>query len=386
MLSRRGRRGRRAWLWVTVCFLGAAADARSQEDPTGQAKQAPELPGTIAIVAVGPNAGQAVFEALQQVERIASGSIGGVAVIDVMLEDGTICSYQNNGRGGTATLFIEGERTGVPPPPGIAAARIAAIVSTGPRAPADVGQEPCEQEYSTGRNGVGLVVGHRIPDSRGQDGQPVDAQVMQLMNQGVSPAEALDRVLGANPDVDAGLIAVSADGILAVRNAERVERRPDYAHARGEDRTTGALVQTILNEIHPPQAVAQLVVNAALEVMGSFQEPDLQILVQSSLSVEYGHDNLVEVDNELVATRIVTDIAGHVEGEVWAALPYISSPVLQDGRVIGYTINEPLAEVRDGVIQSLSYQPEMMVSVRREPRYCRFASPQLTICDVVGRD
>lgn len=373
------------WLWVGI-LLSCVAPSSGLLGQQISGEQPPELPGTIAIVAVGPNAGQAVFHALQQAEKISWGSIGGIAVMDVMLDDGTICSFQNNGRGGTTTLFVEGEETGVPPPPEIAAARIAAVISTGPRNPVDLGEQPCNQEYSTGKNGVGMVVGHRIPDSRGHDGHPVNARVMQLMDQGTSPAEALSLVLEANPNVDAGLIAVSADGTMAMQNTERVEQRTDYAHSRGEDRVTGAKIQTILNEIHPPQAVAQLVVNTALEVMGSHQEPDLQILVQSGLKVEYGPFNLVEVDDELVVTRIVTDVENHLEGEVWAALPYISSAVMQNGQLIGYTINEPLARVQDGTIESLSYQPGMMVSVKREPRSCHFASPHLTICDIVGRN
>lgn len=341
------------------------------------------LPGTIAIAASGANAGLAVFRALQQAEKIASGSIGGVAVMDVMLPDGTICSYGNFGRGGTATLFVSGEETGVPPPPEIAEARIAVLISTGPREPVQLSEDACEQDFSTGADGVGLVVGHRLPDAPGRDGEAVNAHVMRLMKEGLRPTEAVDRVMGANPEVDAGLIAVGADGTIAMYNSRRVDRRSDYGHARGEDAPTGAVVETILNEIHPPQAVAQLVVNVALETMTGSREPDFEVLVQSGLAVEYSDENVVEVNSDRVVTRVTTDVRNHLDGEVWAVLPYLHSRVVQEGSTLGYTINEPLAHLKDGIIQSLSYQEQMGLWVKREPRRCEYRTPHLTICTVV---
>lgn len=366
---------------VATTVLGSVLWSSAAEGQIGE--DAPRRPGTIAIVAAGENAGLAVFLALPEAEKVARGSIGGVAGMDVMLSDGTICSYQNFGRGGTSTLFVEGEETGVLPPSRIASAPVAAIVSTGPRRPYDLGVDPCDQEFETGRDGVGIVVGHRIPDAVGRDGEPVNAHVMRLMAEGLSPSEAIDRVMGANPSVDAGLIAVSDDGAIAMGNSALVNTRSDYAHARGEDRRAGAVVQTIMNEIHPPQAVAQLVVNVALETMTRSQQPDLTIVIPSGVRVEPGRSNRVEVDADLVATKILVDREEHVMGQRWAVVPYLHSPVFQNGDLIGYTINEPLTELLDGVIKSLSYQDSATISVRREPRTCRYATPYLTVCDVI---
>lgn len=344
----------------------------------------PRLPGTIAIAAAGPNAGSAAFRALQNAEAVATGSIGGVATMDVMLPDGTICSYGNLGRGGTGTLFVRGEETGVPPPPEIASAPIAVIVSTGPRNAGQLTGDPCGQDFSTGADGVGLVVGHRLPDAPGRDGEPVDAHVMRLMEEGLGAREAVDQVMDANLEVDAGLIAVSADGTIAMRNSRRVDRRPDYGHARGEDVPSGAVVETILNEIHPPQAVAQLVVNVALETMTDSREPDFEVLVRSGLPVEYSDELVLEVDAEHVVTRATTDVREHLSGDVWAVIPYIHSRVVQNGRILGYTIDEPLAHLMDGVIQSVSLQEEMAIRVKREPRECEFRTPHLTVCTAVA--
>lgn len=367
---------------LVVALLSATPPAHGQRPPIAS-DAVPDLPGTIAIAAAGPNAGQAVFDALRAAEQIATGSIGGVAVMDVMLQDGTICSFQNFGRGGTATLFVEGERTGVEPPPHIAEARLAAVVSTGPRRPVDLGDEACGQEWPAGVPGVGWVVGHRVPDAPGSDGVSVDAAVMSLMRDGMTPARALEQVMGANPGVDAGLIAVSAAGEVTMRNSERVDARPDYGHARGEDRPTGAVIETILNEIEPHRAVAQVVVDVGLQTMTESGRPDLEIRVVSGLEVVGGAENLVEVDSTGTVTRIVSNQNLTRQGEEFVVVPYIHSRVMRAGRLLGYTVNEPLARVVDGVVQSVSFQPEMSLRVKRAPRACRFEGPHLTVCDAL---
>jgi hypothetical protein len=365
---------------VPVTLVQPTVAVCQKESASVETRVVRELPGTIAIAAAGPNAGMAAFRALQEAEKVAAGSIGGVAVMDVMLTDGTICSYGNFGRGGTGTLFVRGEETGVSPPPEIAAAPIAVIVSTGPRDSGRISGDPCVQDFPSGADRVGLVVGHRLPDAPGRDGEPVNAHVLRLMKEGLSPREAVGRVMSAVPEVDAGLIAVSADGVIAMHNSRRVDRRPDYGHARGEDEPSGAVVETILNEIHPPQAIAQLVVNVALETMTGLRRPELEVLLRSGLTVEYANELVVEVDGNRVVTRVTTDVREHLGGEAWAVVPYIHSRVVQDGQTLGYTIVEPLAHLLDGTIQSLSYQEEMTIGVKREPRTCEFRTPHLTVC------
>lgn len=352
---------------ATACVRGACPDGHPYRSK----------PGTIAIVATGPRAGEAVFRALEAAEKVSSGSIGGVARFYAMTADGKINLVTNYGRGGTATLFIRGEETGVPPPPELAEAVVAGVVSTGPREP---WLGDYDGPYPWFGDGVGFVIGHRIPDAEGVSGLPVDHAVFRLMQGGLSAREAVDRVMSENPRVDAGLIAVGADGEVAMRNSELVDERPDYGRARGEDLPSGAVVETILNEIHPPQAVAQLVVNTALEVMSESRKPDVQITVRAGLVVQHGVENLIEVDDRLEARRVVTTEAGHLEGTQWAVVPYIASRVVQNGRTIGYTVNEPLARLDNGRIESLSTQEQVQLWVKDLPRTCSFETPYRTIC------
>ncbi|MGI9037466.1 MAG: DUF6963 family protein [Gemmatimonadota bacterium] len=206
------------------------------------------------------------------------------------------------------------------------------------------------------------------------------AKSRRLMQQGLSAREAVDRVMSENPRVDAGLIAVGADGQVAMHNSRLVDERPDYGRAGGEDLASGAVVETIMNEIHPPQAVAQVVVNTALEIMSESRRPDFQITVRTGLVVELGAENMVEVNDQLEVTRVTTTEAGYLEGREWAVIPYISSRVVQDGRTIGYTINEPLTELEDGRIESLSTQNEVRLWVKEQTRVCEYETPHRTVC------
>lgn len=294
-----------------------------------------------------------------------------------MTTAGEVHVFSNYGRGGTATLFISGEETGVPPPPEIAEARLAGLVSTGPRGPWSGSYDGPHPWYG---DAVGFVIGHRLPDAEGASGLPVDHETFKLMQEGLSAREAVDRVMSANPRVDAGLIAVDADGAVAMHNSELVDERPDYGRARGEDPSSGAVVETIFNEIHPPQAVAQVVVNKALEVMTGSREPDFQITLRAGLVVEQGSENVVEVNEQFEAVRVTTTEAEYLIGEKEAVIPYILSRVMQDGRTIGYTINEPLTELEDGRIEELSTQNEVKLWVKVHPRVCEYETPQRTVC------
>jgi hypothetical protein len=203
------------------------------------------------------------------------------------------------------------------------------------------------------------------------------------MQKGLSARAAVDRVMGANEDLDVGLIAVDRKGLVAMHNSALVDKRYDYGRARGEDPASGAVVETIFNEIHPPQAVAQLVVNVALEIMSDARKPDFQITVKAGTKVGLANENVVEVDGNMLATRITTTVPAHLTGEKVAVIPYILTKVVQQGKTIGYTINEPLSVLQDGVIKTVSTQKEMKIWVKKHPRVCKYATPSRTVCEAL---
>jgi len=311
---------------------------------------------TIGIVAYGPNAGQAVFDALRAAERVGSGSIGGYASYVAMAADGTVYRA-NTQRGGTRTLFTEGEATGVNPPTEIAAARLAAVMSSGPDRP-----EPLER-FTPALAGVGVVTGHRLPNMPGSGDVPVNVAVLELMKGGQSPCEAVDEVLDANPHADAGIVAGDLKGRVYARNSDRVARRPDLGHARRQEKE--AVVEILHNAIQPAASLAPLVADIALESMLMLSLPQGWITVKAGTPVEAGTEDVVIVDQDLVATKVVTTDARIVAGYWNCAAVYLGSGVIRDRKILGLTTVEPNMVVEDGRLVSMSGQSDLQIGFRK---------------------
>lgn len=310
---------------------------------------------TIGIVAFGPHAGLAVFKALQAVERVARGSIGGYASFVAVTADAVL--RHETQRGGTGTLFTAGESTGLDPDPATAAARLAGVMSSGPDRP-----EPLAQ-FTPAAAGVGLVTGHRLPNMPGADGVPLNSAVLDLMRGGTDAPEAVDRVLDGNPGADAGLIAGSLAGAAYARNSDRVMQRPDLGQAR---RVAGGSVVAILhNAIRPVAPLADLAAEVALDVMLRRGESDGEIEVRAGTPVVAGSENRVLVGPELVATEIQTSDGRLVTGRWNCAAIYLGARVVQDGTELGTTMTEPNMVVENGRVVSMSGQLVLRVGFRK---------------------
>src|SRR5690606_7545797 len=212
---------------------------------------------TIGIGAAGPNAGLAVFKALAAAEAVGAGAIGGFAVFAALTGNGRLFRAETQ-RGGSATLFTEGETTGTAPPPEIAAAPFAALMSSGPDRPAPLAQFLAASES-------GLVTGHRLPNTPGADGRAVNEAVLAAMAAGRSAEQSLSLVLEKDPDVDAGMIALGPERGLFALNSRLVAARPDLG---GATLVSGdAAVAVLHNAIRPATELAPLVAAVALGIM-----------------------------------------------------------------------------------------------------------------------
>lgn len=308
---------------------------------------------TIGIGAVGPNAGLAVLETLRLAERAATGSIGGYAVFAALGDDGTLYRAETQ-RGGTATLFTAGERTGVTPPDEIARARYAAVMSSGPDRPAPLTQFlPAEAR-------VGLVTGHRLPNGAGADGKILNIAVLDAMMHGLSAEGALIEVLGNSPDADAGMIALGPERGIAMLNSARVARRPDLGSAflAGPGGTAIAILH---NAIWPAATLAPLLAEAGLETMLRAREPAGRVEVRAGTPVVAAAQDRVIVDDRMVAVRIETTDAPIAAGRHNCAAIYVGSRVMRNGTTLGVTMEEPNVVVDGGRVVSLSGQPRFLV-------------------------
>jgi hypothetical protein len=313
---------------------------------------------TIGIVARGPNAGLAVFQALRSVERVASGSIGGFAAFVAIDIEGR-CHQHATQRGGASTLFTDGETTGVPPTDQVAAAPLAAVMSSGPDRPEPLGQ------FVLADPDAGIVSGHRLPNGIGAGGVAFNHEVLTAMRAGRSAQDAVDAVIDANSDGDVGLIAVDLAGSVYARNSDRVARRPDLGHARREDATAGALVEVLHNAIGPGAAIAALAAEVALQVMAPAWEPDDWFVVKAGTPVEAGEANRVELDEGGIARVVVTSDRSLLSGRRNGVPIYLGAEVRQAGRVLGQTISEPNVVIEDGRIVTLSGQRQLRIGYRR---------------------
>ena len=314
---------------------------------------------TMGIAAAGPHAGLAVFKALHAAEKIGWGSIGGIASFAVITEDNQLLRYQTQ-RGGSSTLFIDGDRTGVEPPSEVLNAPLAALMSSGPDRP-----EPLSQ-FVPGTATAGLVTGHRLPNTPGRNGNILNLDVLQHLQQGKSPQQAVDSVLADNPQADAGLIALNRQGQIYARNSERVQQRPDLGWARREHAPTGAVVEILHNAIYPHASLAAVVADIALETMVPTFHPDRWLSVDAGIPVQLGTHGMVQVDTELRALSIVTSDATLLQGSSNGAAIYIGSEVLQGKRRLGVTVTEPYVVLEQGRIISLSGQPSLRIGFRTD--------------------
>ncbi|MDZ7842429.1 MAG: hypothetical protein U5R46_16645 [Gammaproteobacteria bacterium] len=307
---------------------------------------------TIGIAASGPRAGLAVFRALAAVERVATGSIGGFAAFAAIDADGELHRAETQ-RGGTTTLFVDGESTGVTPPDAVARAPWAAVMSSGPERPAPLSQ------YVPAEPGAGLVTGHRLPNAAGNSGRPVNLEVLDLLRQGLPAKAAVEAVLRGDREADAGIIAIDRNGGVYGCNSERVDRRPDLGHARRE--SSGVVMEVLHNAIVPAGPIAALAAEVGLAVMAPGPIADAEFLVTASVPVVAGDINRVVLDGNGEAQRVETTDTRILSGRHNCAAIYLHSEVVADGAVIGHTVFEPNVVVEDGLIATLNGRTAMRI-------------------------
>jgi hypothetical protein len=294
-----------------------------------------------------------VYRALQLAERAGSGAIGGYAVFAAIAGDGTVHRAETQ-RGGSSTLFIAGERTGVEPPDAIANAPYAAVMSSGPDRPAPLAQ------FLPGDGGIGLVTGHRLPNGAGPNGVALNTTVLARMGEGLSAEAALARVLDAVPDADAGMIALGPGRGIAILNSARVARRPDLGSAILAS-PDGATIAILHNAIWPARTLAPLLADVGLEAMVPARVPLGSIDVCAGIPVIASEHDRVIVDGGGVAVRIETTDGRIVRGRQNCAAVYLGSAVVRGDEVLGTTMEEPNVVVENGVVIILSGQPRFTI-------------------------
>jgi hypothetical protein len=309
---------------------------------------------TITIAAYGPRAGRAVFDGLRACERIGRQSIGGFVALAAITSRGALLRASTQ-RGGTGTLFVDGEASGVEPPEEFAEAVAAGLISSGPDRP-----EPLSQFLPADAK-VGIVAGHRLPNARSVDGGPLNGEVLARLAEGVGAEAAVTSVMDRNPEADCGLIAVDLLGGVAARNSARVLRRPDVHVAMREDARIGARVIAMQNAILPYAMVAEVAATFAMDAMRGEPSRDGWVTLARGVPLRLGDMAAVHCDGALVAEAVTTTDATLLTGTQSGSAIYLNSLVYRDGAPVGRTLSEALCVIKDGRIQSFSGQERVRI-------------------------
>ncbi len=307
---------------------------------------------TIGIACYGENAVAAAMSAVMGAELAGRGAIGGFAVLAVLDEKGAfrhVCIQ----RGGVSGLDI---------PDAWRAARTAAIISSGPDRP-----EPLVQ-FLPGRSEIGLVTGHRLPNSLNGEGVPVNEAVLRLLEQGRAPQAAIDDVLGAEPEMDAGLIALTAQGAIGWANTGRVARRPDLGQAAKAGAGHGyALLHNSIYSNHASGAeLAQCLGDLAWSALNGTPEAHGLLRLDEPVALRLAQQDRVHVDAGGRILALETANKALLSGRHASRTVVYGAPqVLCDDKPIGHAATELFARIDEGVAFPSGRLAERTMIVRR---------------------
>jgi len=307
---------------------------------------------TIGIVMKGPDAGRAMFASLQTVEKVGRGAIGGFVCFVAVDNAGKIHTHTTQ-RGGTRTLFTCGEVTGIDPPNVIASAPLVALISSGPDRP-----EPLSQ-FLTVRPGIGLVTGHRIPNTRDlKTGRPLNVRILDDMEAGLSVDEACTGAVDDNPNADAGFVVMDWNGRVHVANTSFVRQRPDVGSAVVE--RSGVTLGVLHNSIYPVNIIAPLVTEVAFDTLFPQDKVDARVKISSDCRYIGGTADRAFMNEQcevVVIERVgELDFAG-------PAVPF-GTPILRHQEIKGRCIDSPFVVVKGGEIESRMTMDHGTIGIR----------------------
>lgn len=298
---------------------------------------------TIGIAAFGAGAGRAVLAGLAAVEAVGGGEIRGFGVFRAIAADGAAIDAETQRDGGPA-LRTSLERRGLLQ--AAEAATVAAVISSGPDRP-----EPLAQ-FLPG-SAAGLVTGHRLPNTPGPDGVPLNLAALRRLEAGETPAAAVEAVIAASPEIDAGLIAV-APGALAIAETRRVLRRNDRGCARLILADDAAGVAVLHNAIQPFEGLAALAAGAARAALEAALPPLPAFRIRPGTRIEPAAEDGVWLDEGGTVLRVAGCNPGLVQYRGWtSSAVYLGTPVHVAGRRAGVTVGEARCRLDRGLVEEV---------------------------------
>lgn len=305
---------------------------------------------TIGIAAIGPNAGHAILEALRAVEKIGSGAIGGfVSFVAIDAEDRLVRAETQTGGAGDPA-FREASAP-------FRAARIAALMSSGPNRPSPLSQ------FTPGDPGVALLTGHRLPNTVTPKGSALNIEVLERLRHGEPVARALADVLYVYPEIDAGLIAITVAGDVAMADTRYVARFFDAGSALlTSEFDPGIKVAVMHNAIQPWRGLALVAAQTALNVMDPPDRFDETIMLRKGMAIRQGERNsIVEAGGQI---SIAVENRSFLRGRHDLGLGPRAA-IDRNGKQVGVAVYEPYLTVDNGMLMTIDGASTFDLPIRR---------------------
>ena len=294
---------------------------------------------TLGIAAKGENAGAAVHAAILGAELLGRGAIGGFAGFAILDERGHV-KHRVTQRGGVGGLDL---------PNGWLRARYAAAISSGPDRP-----EPLVQ-FLPGMDNVGLITGHRLPNTPDAQGIPLNQAVLARLAAGEAPQSAIDAVLSQSPEIDAGLIVMDASGRIGFGNSARVARRTDCGAAERISDTSHVVL--LHNSIFSEGPLAEKIADLAWSHLTGEPTNTRLLFLREDAPVHPSTRDCVHVTADGTITAIESANLWLQSDHRRATAIYLGSEIWQDGQPAGWAATELLAETSQGWLRKETGSP-----------------------------
>ncbi|XWN23868.1 MAG: hypothetical protein RDA78_09830 [Roseibium sp.] len=235
-------------------------------------------------------------------------------------------------------------------------APFAALISSGPNRPVPLAQ------FVAAKPGVGLVTGHRFPQMPADDGIPLNAHVLGAMERGQTPQMAIAEVVDRFPDHDAGFVALSIDGTIAVGNMPAVLLRRDHGCAARTLQNPPVSVATIHNAIHPKRVLADMINDVVLEEMLRHPAADHWIIAAQGIRLAKGERPEIHIDHDdKVVQMLHPQATRHPDAVPFGLGDQVR--IIRNGEFVGWLGYEPFMIVKDGVIVTMDGKPSLELPV-----------------------
>lgn len=304
---------------------------------------------TIGIAAYGTNAGAGALAALRAVEQVGRGAIGGFISLAVITAKGDLLRAETQS-GGTGVLWTDPlfERISVAPCIG--------LISSGANRPGPL------SNFVSADPQIGIVSGHRMPQTPTPDGERLNDVVLAMMRAGHDPQAAIDAVIAQYPGMDAGFVACSTGGKMGLGNMPSVLLRDDHGSVvlRSDEGTE--CVAAVHNAIQPCRAIGALAGEIALDVMVTQRAPAMWIKMRSGLSLNLKDRNAVHVDADCMVQQIDYATAAHLIGD-WSIGLGDKVPVLSGQGQTGWLGYEPFMTIKNGLVKTIDGLQECDIPV-----------------------